>query len=440
MEFGWSSALVAKSSKDVEGWAPCSSHEATPAAASEPGPSTPPPAKRSNRTKAEQAVEAQGKAAKGVVQGAQLSSRLQYLFFQAAAKFAGSLGVVQAWMPIVGPMDPTMQGFSDVTLFADTNLLILGDPKFQEFRNCSCQTPLQYKNSMPGRVWRTGAVQVVQNLRIVPPSLHPRSHLSEEHLDRLAEVLYIPVYDQLRPAQGPVAVLEAFMASHSAQAVIAADFLSFVGQALAPLQLSVANPLPQPIRRSALCGRRARGDQSAPDMSNQAPAGPVACGAPGQGPDAGARPVSPAPTGPQGPALTDGRPQPSPLPHYTHLTQSTPQQQQQQQQQATGGVAEASSQLHWAQTTAAPVPFELASGHQAGGRASTLPLAAQAMPGLQAYEADGGEGMEDEEDEGDDDDDEEEEELPAKVRRIMVRSKSMLAVTHWPGPRVEDAS
>ncbi|KAJ9508500.1 hypothetical protein QJQ45_012033 [Haematococcus lacustris] len=37
--------------------APCSSHEATPAAASEPGPSTPPPAKRSKRTKAEQAAE-----------------------------------------------------------------------------------------------------------------------------------------------------------------------------------------------------------------------------------------------------------------------------------------------------------------------------------------------------------------------------------------------
>ncbi|KAJ9531416.1 hypothetical protein QJQ45_006877 [Haematococcus lacustris] len=54
--------------------APCSSQEATQAAASEPGPSTPPPAKRSKRTKAEQAAEptqptkgkgkAQGKAAK----------------------------------------------------------------------------------------------------------------------------------------------------------------------------------------------------------------------------------------------------------------------------------------------------------------------------------------------------------------------------------------
>ncbi|KAJ9517201.1 hypothetical protein QJQ45_009057 [Haematococcus lacustris] len=37
--------------------APCSSQEATPAAASEPGPSTPPPAKRSKRTKAKQAAE-----------------------------------------------------------------------------------------------------------------------------------------------------------------------------------------------------------------------------------------------------------------------------------------------------------------------------------------------------------------------------------------------
>ncbi|KAJ9529105.1 hypothetical protein QJQ45_007763 [Haematococcus lacustris] len=37
--------------------APRSSHEATPAAASEPGPNTPTPAKRSKRTKAEQAAE-----------------------------------------------------------------------------------------------------------------------------------------------------------------------------------------------------------------------------------------------------------------------------------------------------------------------------------------------------------------------------------------------
>ncbi|KAJ9509229.1 hypothetical protein QJQ45_001681 [Haematococcus lacustris] len=54
--------------------APCSSQAATSAAASEPGPSTPPPAKRSKRTKAERAAEptqpiigngkAQGKAAK----------------------------------------------------------------------------------------------------------------------------------------------------------------------------------------------------------------------------------------------------------------------------------------------------------------------------------------------------------------------------------------
>ncbi|KAJ9531138.1 hypothetical protein QJQ45_000863 [Haematococcus lacustris] len=52
--------------------APCSSQEATQAAASEPGPSIPPPAKRSKRTKAEQAAEptqptkgkAKGKAAK----------------------------------------------------------------------------------------------------------------------------------------------------------------------------------------------------------------------------------------------------------------------------------------------------------------------------------------------------------------------------------------
>ncbi|GFH14838.1 E2_bind domain-containing protein, partial [Haematococcus lacustris] len=43
--------------------ATCNSQEATPAAASEPGPSTAPPAKRSNRTKAEQGKAAKAKPA-----------------------------------------------------------------------------------------------------------------------------------------------------------------------------------------------------------------------------------------------------------------------------------------------------------------------------------------------------------------------------------------
>lgn len=39
------------------------------------------------------------------------------------------------------------------------------------------------------------AVQVVQNLRLVPPSMHPRSFLSDAALEQLGEAIYIPVYD-----------------------------------------------------------------------------------------------------------------------------------------------------------------------------------------------------------------------------------------------------
>ncbi|KAJ9528067.1 hypothetical protein QJQ45_005662 [Haematococcus lacustris] len=50
--------------------APCSSQAATQPTASEPGPSTPPPAKRSQRTKAEQAAEpTQPTKGKGKAQG-----------------------------------------------------------------------------------------------------------------------------------------------------------------------------------------------------------------------------------------------------------------------------------------------------------------------------------------------------------------------------------
>ncbi|KAJ9520781.1 hypothetical protein QJQ45_007643 [Haematococcus lacustris] len=49
--------------------APCSNQEATQAAASEPGPSTPPPDKRSRRTEAEQAAEPNKGKGKGKGQG-----------------------------------------------------------------------------------------------------------------------------------------------------------------------------------------------------------------------------------------------------------------------------------------------------------------------------------------------------------------------------------
>lgn len=158
----------------------------------------------------------------------------------------------------------------EFTLQAEPHVALVSDARFQEFRMRSCHAPLQFKNSVCGRVFRTGACQILQNLRLVPPTMHPRSYLKEELLDSVSEVLYIPVYDQLRPGVGPVTVLEALLAAHSPHAITSADLLSFVSAGLGSLQLSVSNPLPQPVKRSALCGRRARAPvDSDSDMQRQ---------------------------------------------------------------------------------------------------------------------------------------------------------------------------
>ncbi|MEW5318012.1 MAG: hypothetical protein WDW38_009266 [Sanguina aurantia] len=115
---------------------------------------------------------------------------------------------------------------------------------------------------MPGKVWKSGAVQIVQNLKIIPPSLHPRSQLSDAMLELVAEALYIPVYDLALSGRGPVSVMEVLLSADATQAMLMADFLSCVSTLLSALHLSLANPVPQPIRKSALCGRRARAAES----------------------------------------------------------------------------------------------------------------------------------------------------------------------------------
>lgn len=44
----------------------------------------------------------------------------------------------------------------------------------------SSQQPVFFSNSMPAKVWRSGALQIVQNIKVLPPSLHPRSQLTGE--------------------------------------------------------------------------------------------------------------------------------------------------------------------------------------------------------------------------------------------------------------------
>ncbi len=202
---------------------------------------------------------------------------------------------------------------------ADSAVVGGGLPWLASFRS-ACLPPVAFGQHIAGTAFKSGAVQVVQDLRLLcpatmaprllldgevdgrgavrhlpprrahhPPPQHTLTHLAsfptsppaDADLDQLGEALYIPVHDLLRPpGAGPAAVLEALLPAQAPHAFLAADLLSFLSASLATLHLSVSfSPLPQPIRRSALSGRRARPapDDSTPDLTTrpqgEAPAG-----------------------------------------------------------------------------------------------------------------------------------------------------------------------
>lgn len=170
-----------------------------------------------------------------------------------------NIAVLQAW--IASAHYPRGGNSVEVTLFAEQTLALAGDGAFAPFCSASCQSPLFYRNShtngMPGRVWRTGSVQIIQNIKIIPPTLHPRNRLGDVLVRKVAELIYIPVYDA-NVLRGPVAILEVLLSSTATDSMLVANLISYVGAVLTSLQLSLANPVPQPIRKPNITGKRVR--------------------------------------------------------------------------------------------------------------------------------------------------------------------------------------
>ena len=150
---------------------------------------------------------------------------------------------------------------------------------------------------MLGKVWSSGALAVVQNVAIIPTSVHPRSKLDGEllttcpssatqqsaechvHLqisthmihaaacnacqltarrlmcvicrctdnmtERVAELAYIPVYDLRQPEAGVVACLEVMMSSFATSALVA-NVISHACDLLTQFQVCAARSV-QPL-------------------------------------------------------------------------------------------------------------------------------------------------------------------------------------------------
>ncbi|KAI8476336.1 MAG: hypothetical protein J3K34DRAFT_401960, partial [Monoraphidium minutum] len=167
-----------------------------------------------------------------------------------------NINLLQVWFPDACGRAP--KDAPQAEYHADPELVVMADPCFDGFRTASAACHDCSSLSMPGRVFGSGHVQVVQNLRVLPARLHPRSRLDGGLAGRVSEALYMPVYDAAAPTAGPVAVLEALLSSRAADSMLVANLMSFMGSSLTAVQLSLSSPLPQPVLPSTLAGRRAR--------------------------------------------------------------------------------------------------------------------------------------------------------------------------------------
>lgn len=110
------------------------------------------------------------------------------------------------------------------------------------------------------------SLQVAQNVKILPPTIHPRTSLSEEQMDAMTDLAYIPVYTTAADMPDactlpqPVAILEALMPASGT--MLLADLISSIGGRLEQVQLSLSNPLPPPQSGSLPDERRKHQDPS----------------------------------------------------------------------------------------------------------------------------------------------------------------------------------
>lgn len=182
-----------------------------------------------------------------------LASKLCCLPAALAARFEPStLAVAQVWT--------CCSNWSSITKAQPGTLVMrtqpmgahLSDPHLAPFRTFCCQSGIQRSAvGMLGKVWSSGSLAVVQNLAIIPTSVHPRNKLPDHLLGLISELAYIPVYDLRQPNLGVVACLEVLLSSVAVEETIA-NVISNTCDLLTQFQLSLCKPPTRPPVPTAL--------------------------------------------------------------------------------------------------------------------------------------------------------------------------------------------
>ncbi|KAK9908991.1 hypothetical protein WJX75_005700 [Coccomyxa subellipsoidea] len=173
--------------------------------------------------------------------------RLMPLIEALQTKFGTDLALIQLWTIINGQKwshltKPHLRG---VVAQTDINTSAIRDPALHSFQQKCCQQGIQGAAlGMLGKAWSTGSACVIQNVDNLPHSLHPRTHL--EGGEGVADVVYIPIYDQLTSEAGGVqGVLEVLVHSNAADPMVVANTITFVGTKLNQLQMGLGKPQQQ---------------------------------------------------------------------------------------------------------------------------------------------------------------------------------------------------
>lgn len=182
-----------------------------------------------------------------------LSSRLAVVALGIATRCGPTLGVTQVWRSLLGPNLESLAkiGSTETALMPVYQVPYMHDDRLLGFMQaCRTQGIIGTELGSIAQVWSKGALQVVQHVPSISSDCHPRTKL-QDCAGTVAEVVYIPVYEQYSPLPHVVAVLEVLVAVGSRDSMVVANVISLASELLSQVKLSISRPKPMMVPQQA---------------------------------------------------------------------------------------------------------------------------------------------------------------------------------------------
>mmetsp|Transcript_13580 Transcript_13580/g.49391 ORF Transcript_13580/g.49391 Transcript_13580/m.49391 type:complete len:339 (+) Transcript_13580:240-1256(+) len=180
---------------------------------------------------------------------AMIVQRVARILTALADKCGTCVPLAQLWVPTTISI---REGQACIQLTADKSPFILHNEQgdMVTFRELSCKFSFPRGRGLPGRVWATGATEVVQNIKEFPSDMRQRNAKASDNGENALkgleekEVVGIPVYLQ----NGLAMVLELFVSTNGVATMI--DILNLVDDMLLEAGLDSKGMTKAPIKPS----------------------------------------------------------------------------------------------------------------------------------------------------------------------------------------------